>query len=110
MVITDLETWLLDNDERIYRYLVYKRMFTPYEKQRAFEDETIFEDDYYTLAKITEAIDLGNGEWLLGFTSVDRDTLRINQYTEYYKLSEIRLSYFGDEKKIRDEEDEQDDI
>lgn len=107
MTITDLETWLIDNDERIYRYLVYKRMFTPYEQQRAFEDETIFEDDYYTLAKITEAIDLGNGEWLLGFTSVDRDTLRINQYTEYYKLSEIRLSYFGDEKKIRDvEEDE----
>ena len=84
-------------------------MFTPYEQQRAFEDETIFEDDYYTLAKITEAIDLGKGEWLLGFTSVDRDTLRINQYTEYYKLSEIKLLYFGDEKRKR-EEDEQDDI
>lgn len=85
-------------------------MFTPYEQQRAFEDETIFEDDYYTLAKITEAIDLGNGEWLLGFTGVDRDTLELNTYTEYYKLSEIRLSYFGDENKIRDGEDEQDDI
>lgn len=105
MTITDLETWLIDNDERIYRYLVYKRMFTPYEQQRAFEDETIFEDDYYTLAKITEAIDLGKGEWLLGFTSVDSDTLRINQYTEYYKLSEIKLSYFGDEKRKREEDE-----
>lgn len=105
MVITDLETWLIDNDERIYRYLVYKRMFTPYEQQRAFEDETIFEDDYYTLAKITEAIDLGKGEWLLGLTSVDGDTLRINQYTEYYKLSEIKLSYFGDEKRKREEDE-----
>ena len=105
MTITDLETWLIDNDERIYRYLVYKRMFTPYEQQRAFEDETIFEDDYYTLAKITEAIDLGNGEWLLGFTGVDGDTLRINQYTEYYKLSEIKLSYFGDEKRKREEDE-----
>ena len=80
-------------------------MFTPYEQQRAFEDETIFEDDYYTLAKITEAIDLGNGEWLLGFTRVDGDTLRINQYTEYYKLSEIKLSYFGDEKRKREEDE-----
>lgn len=105
MTITDLETWLIDNDERIFRYLVYKRMFTPYEQQRAFEDETIFEDDYYTLAKITEAIDLGGGEWLLGFTSIDRDTLRINQYTEYYKLSEIKLSYFGDEKRKREEDE-----
>ena len=105
MIITDLETWLIDNDERIYRYLVYKRMFTPYEQQRAFEDETIFEDDYYTLAKITEAIDLGDGEWLLGFTNVDGDTLRVNQYTEYYKLSEIKLSYFGDEKRKREEDE-----
>ena len=80
-------------------------MFTPYEQQRAFEDETIFEDDYYTLAKITEAIDLGDGEWLLGFTSVDGDTLRVNQYTEYYKLSEIKLSYFGDEKRKREEDE-----
>ena len=80
-------------------------MFTPYEQQRAFEDETIFEDDYYTLAKITEAIDLGDGEWLLGFTNVDGDTLRVNQYTEYYKLSEIKLSYFGDEKRKREEDE-----
>lgn len=106
MIITDLETWLIDNDERIYRYFVYKRMFTPYEQQKAFEDETIFEDDYCTFAKITEAIDLGNGEWMLGLTGVDGDTLELNTYTEYYKLSEIRLSYFGDEKKIRDIEDE----
>ena len=64
-----------------------------------------------TLAKITEAIDLGNGEWLLGFTSVDRDTLELNTFTEYYKLNEIRLLYFGDEKRIKDiKEDEQSDI
>lgn len=107
MVITDLETWLLDNDERIYRYLVYKRMFTPYEQREAFEDETQFEENIYTFAKISEVIDLGGGDWLLGLTEVDPDTLESYSYTEYYKLNEIRLAYFCDEKRIKDiEEDE----
>lgn len=109
MTITDLETWLIDNDERIYRYLVYKRMFTPYEQREAFEDETQFEESTYTFAKISEAIDLGGGDWLLGLTEVDPDTLESYSYTEYYKLNEIRLAYLADER-MRDIEDEQDDI
>ena len=36
--ITDFETWLLHYGDRLYRYLVYKKMFTPYEQQQAFED------------------------------------------------------------------------
>lgn len=105
MVITDLETWLLDNDGRIYRYLVYKRMFTPYEQKEAFDDETQFEESTYTFAKISEAIDLGGGDWLLGLTEVDPDTLESYSYTEYYKLNEIRLAYFGDEKRKREEDE-----
>ena len=39
--ITDFENWLLDYGDRLYRYLVYKKMFTPYEQQQAFEDESV---------------------------------------------------------------------
>lgn len=91
-IITDMETWLIDNDERIFRFLVYKKMFTPYETQQAFSDQSQYEDIYYHFAIIQEAIDLGNSEWLLGFREiVDYEFVdRIS----YYRLSDIRLEYF----------------
>lgn len=107
-MITDLETWLLDNGDRIFRYLVYKRMFTPYEQQQAYMDETQFESARYQFGFIEEAIDLGNGEWLIGIREIaDNEVL---DSLSYYKLSEIRLSYFEcDQNMLRDEEDEGDD-
>ena len=71
-IITDFETWLLDYGDRLYRYLVYKRMFTPYEQQHAFEDESVYEDTHYELCQIAEAIDLG-GDWLLGLRTIGED-------------------------------------
>ena len=46
-LITDFKTWLLDYGDRLYRCLVYKKMFTPYEQQHAFEDESVYEDTHY---------------------------------------------------------------
>lgn len=39
--ITDIETWLLDNEGRIFRYVIYRRMFTPYEQKHAFNVRTV---------------------------------------------------------------------
>ena len=109
--ITDMETWLSDYGDRLYRYLVYKKMFTPYEQQKAFSDESIFEDDHYELCKIEEAIDLGNGDWLLGLRDLDYDG-SVYGIIHYYKLSEIQLSYFENDQSIElyeeNEEDEND--
>lgn len=74
--ITDFETWLLDYGDRLYRYLVYKRMFTPYEQQNAFEDESEYEDTHYELCQIAEAIDLG-GDWLLGLRTIGEDRFMV---------------------------------
>lgn len=38
--ITDMETWLLDNEDRIFRFTVYRRMFTPKEQAAQYFDET----------------------------------------------------------------------
>ena len=113
-IVTDFETWLLDYGDRIYSYLVYKKMFTPYEQQKAFSDENIYEDSHYELCKIEEAIDLGNGEWLLGLRTIGDDG-KIYSMVHYYKLSEIRLALFendqclelyeGDKEEPRDEND-----
>lgn len=92
-IITDFETLLLDWGDRIYRFLVYKKMFTPYEQKQAFSDESEFVDTYYSFCRIEEAIDLGNGDWLLGLHILNED-LENTSAIEYYKLSEIRLAHY----------------
>ena len=112
MVITDLETFMLDNaEDRIFRFLVHRKIFTPYEQEEKFPDESVYEDGgYFKFGRLEEAIDLGYGEWLLGFKMVDDCTWESFDTIEYYKLSDIRISYFYDEKKIKDEfYDEEDD-
>lgn len=101
--ITDMETWLLDNEGKIFRYVIYRRMFTPYEQEQAFTDESHYEDYHFTLGFIEEAIDLGDGEWLLGFRKIiDGEVL---EEIEYCRLSEIRLSCFGyDQDMFADKE------
>ena len=89
--ITDFETWLLDYGDRIYRYLVYKN-----------------ENYYYRLCKITEAIDLGNGDWMLGLRTVDDDG-KVCGMIHYYKLSEIRLALLDDDQCIELYENKEED-
>lgn len=106
--ITDFETWILDYGDRLYRYLVYKKVFTPYEQQHAFEDESVYENYHYTLCQIAEAIDLGNGDWMLGLRNVDDDG-KVYSMIHYYKLSEIRLAFFENDQYIKVYEDKEDD-
>lgn len=104
-VITDMETWLLDFDERIFRFVVYKKLFTPYEQDKKFMDESQFEDTHFRFAFIEEAVELGNGEWLLGFREIIDGEICSN--IDYYKLSDIQLSYFEiDQNMLKEEEDE----
>ena len=104
-VITDMETWLLDFDERIFRFVVYKKLFTPYEQDKKFMDESQFEDTHFRFAFIEEAVELGNGEWLLGFLEIIDGEICNN--IDYYKLSDIQLSYFEiDQNMLKEEEDE----
>lgn len=107
-IITDFQTWLSDYGDRIYRYLVYKKTFTPYEQQGAFVDESVYEDNHYQACVIEEALDLGDGEWLLGLKSVDDDGT-LYGIIHYYKLSEIRLALFEDDRHIELHEEEYED-
>ena len=104
--ITDMETWLHDNEDRIYRYLIYKTVFTPYEQQSAFVDESMYENGgHYTLGKLTEVIDIGN-DWFLGFRTISDDG-RISGILEFVKLSEIRLEVFDCDQGLELYEDEE---
>ena len=104
-VITDMETWLLDFDERIYRYVVYRKMFTPYEQEKRNKDETPFENDHYRFGKIEEAINIGNSKWMIGFRNIINH--KLSEKIEYYTLDEIRLELWErDQKMLRVVDDE----
>ena len=105
MCCTDMETWWLDNNDRIYRFVVYKKLFTPYEQEHKFMDESQFEDISYRYGFIEEAIELGNGEWLLGFREII--DYEVCKYIHYYRLSDIQLSYFGQDQDMLSEECEE---
>lgn len=92
----DLETWLLDEGDRIYRYLVYKKFATPCHEKNA--DDSVYESTYYTLCKIEEAIDLGN-DWLLGLRSIGDDG-EIFETIQYYKFSDIHMELFEADQQL----------
>ena len=96
------------NKETIFRYWVYKRLFTPYEQDNKFEDESIFEDALCEIAYIKECISLPNGDFLLGFIPVEyiEDPDIHYQLIDYYKLSEIRLMYCQLDEKNKENENE----
>ena len=102
--ITDMETWLLDNEGRIFRFVVYRRMFTPQEQAAKYSDETCFEDGgTYQFGVIEEAVELGHGEWLLGIREIYDGTLC--RIVSYYRMSEIRLHCFDNDQGMLDEEE-----
>lgn len=102
-MITDFETWLHDvGFDRLFRFLVYKRSYTPYEQEAAFVDQTEFESDEYRFGRIEEAIDLGGGEWMLGIREELDDY--VSDSVNYYRLSELRISW-----READTESEEDD-
>lgn len=91
--ILDFGSWISKNYGKIFRYLVYKKLFTPYEQQQAFFDESIYEDSCYSYGIIEEAISLGDGKWFLGIRRVYEDN-EIGDIIEYYRLDEIKIEYF----------------
>ena len=93
--MTDFTTWLLDNDGRIYRYWVYKRMFTPAEQEARRSDQSCYECDECWYGRIEEAVELPDGDILIGFTDpACDDDASLRGSLEYYKLSEIQLAYY----------------
>lgn len=105
MCCTGMEKWLGDNSHRIYRFLVYRKLFTPYELDKKFVDESQFEDTNYRFGFIEEAIELGNGEWLLGFREVIDD--EVCNYITYLNLSDIRLFYFEKDQNMMNQDEEE---
>ena len=100
-IITDFETWLMDeSDTRIFRYCIYKKVYTPLEQEKKYMDESEYEDGgAYTFAKIEEAIDLGISGWMLGMREIYEDGV-LAKNIKYVMLNDIRLWSFDEDQDI----------
>lgn len=83
--------------DTVFRLWIYKRMFTPYEQDEKFSDESQFVNVECDHVKIRDVINLPDGDLLLATTYAYGDGKCIN----YYKLSEISLG--KSESDIEDE-------
>ena len=107
--MTDMETFILDNMNKIFRYYKYVKVWTPYELDKKYSDESIFENDGYAeFCYIRQAIELPDGDVLLKLEithSPDDDALyqdesELDIIYKYEKLSDIVLEeYVGDNKR-----------
>ena len=87
----------------IFRYWIYRRMYTPLEQEEKDIDDGFFEDIYCKRAYIQEIIPLPDGDILIGF--LDEDTIddKCSKNVQYCKLSEIRLELYEGDKHNDDE-------
>lgn len=83
--------------DTVFRLWQYKRMFTPYEQEQKFSDESQYVNVECDFVKILNTINLPDGDLLLATTYAYGD----GKYISYYKLSEISLG-----KSERDMEEE----
>ena len=80
--------------DTVFRLWQYKRMFTPYEQDNKFMDESQYVNTTADEVRILDVINLPDGDLLLATTYAYGDGKCIN----YYKLSEISLAKcMGDE-------------
>lgn len=96
--------WIAESEGVVFRYQVYRKVYTPYEQQNASILESQFESANYSYGYIEVIIPLGNGDWLIGFRDIycglETDIIR------YYRLSEIRLEFCEDDQNTEEEEND----
>lgn len=101
--ITDIGTWWNDEAKnKVFRYLTYKKVYTPYEQDKKFMDESMFEDDYH-FGIISNIMEIPN-DILIEFDDgyFDCETSNVFQFTGikiYKKLSDISLEQFEKDNK-----------
>ena len=105
--VKELEKSLLGDNNRIHRFWVYKKMFTPFEIENKFSDESVFEDSKCAFGIIRECVALPGGKIALGIQEIYDEVPDEIDNIGYYEFSEIRLEWrLCDQKMFSDEEDD----
>ena len=91
MTYGDMETFIHDFSDKLIRFWVYKKVFTPYEVDKKFIDQSDFESSTATFGYIRVAVNLGGGDYLLGIEPYFGDD-NPDKDLWFYRLSEIRFN------------------
>lgn len=106
MNVMDLNGWIEKYKNTIFRMFEYKKIWTPYEMDQKFMDESEFKNDHSTLVKVKEAVTLPNGEILLKLRDVDDeenedDDKNLHQAIYYWRnMKDIQLDQFDYDNSI----------
>lgn len=92
-----IESFFSAHEGRPFSFWHYRRMFTPYEQEQKFSDESVFEDTTAIVGKVVEVVRLPDGDVLLGI----KDEF---DATVYYKLSELCFEYTPDTDEPTEDE------
>lgn len=76
-------------ENTVFRIWEYKKMFTPYEQDEKFLDQSIYENGLAQHVIIDDVIELPDGDLLLAVHDWEYDKA---EYTDYYKLSNISIA------------------
>lgn len=86
--------FLETHSDDLFCFWVYRKSYTPYEQERAFIDESQFEDIHGTMCRVVECIAVSNGNYMIGVQvciGEDIEDPIFDDNIEYYSLNEIRL-------------------
>lgn len=90
----DMNSFIYDNQDVVFCFRPIKQEFTPYEVEKAFSDESIYEDTIF--GRITGAVDLGY-DYLLEVKVVNVDELGCieeSNITEYIHLGQCKMTLY----------------
>ena len=82
-----IKEWLELHKDDCFRYWVHKFIFTPYEVEEKFENQSCLEDDECMYGYIVDHVVLPDNDVMIGL-SESKD----GGYISYYKLSAIDLA------------------
>ena len=83
--------------DTVFRLWEKKFVFTPYEHEKKFVDQSVYENETCEFVVIKDVINLPDGDLLLATESID-----CKGYTDYFKLSGVAIA-----KWDRDMEDKE---
>lgn len=93
MTYGDMDTFICDFENKLIRFWVFKKMFTPYEVDRKHTDESCFESTTAMFGYIKVSVNLGNGDYLLGIEPYFGDDPEDGDHDLwFYRMSEIRFN------------------
>lgn len=106
-----MHDFIRKHEGEVFRYVQYRKIWTPYEMDEKFRDESETET-HYSFARITDCFDLGSGDYLLELEEGEVDTeyddddnehpvFVPSNLTKYRKLSDIQIDRFDYDNKVR---------